>query len=213
LLSLFPGHAHGQSPFPSRAPRPPPLLPSNRQRPPTCGRGLGALPPASSSLDLPLPLRTAGPPYLLPLPAQPSPGVAQHQEPSRSAESTLHGRNSGLKGPTRTPSMSVALTGKDYSSRVMAKPVLGSFIIEPEGEPKKILRVTAARLGLSPPWAARDQLCANTFPPQIGRIRHLLCCANGACPTTNRRPEMHTNERKAEFCHSRGRNRPTGRAP
>ena len=78
----------------------------------------------------------------------------------------------------------VCFTGKD--GRIESgQPVIAAVIIEPEGEPKKILRVTLP-LGMQLVHGTRIIIDSN--PPQ--QSPYVICFPMAACPTMRLTAEM-----------------------
>jgi len=86
----------------------------------------------------------------------------------------------------------VCFTGKD--GRIESgQPVVAAVIIEPEGEPKKILRVTLP-LGMQLHHGTR--IIVDNNPPQ--QAEYVICFANGCMSDYEATPEMLANMRKGQ---------------
>ena len=86
----------------------------------------------------------------------------------------------------------VCFTGKD--GRIESgQPVVAAVIIEPEGEPKKILRVT---LPLGMQLVHGTRLIVNNNPPQ--QAQYVICFANGCMSDYEATPEMLANMKKGQ---------------
>jgi len=96
----------------------------------------------------------------------------------------LKGQDAGAK--------QVCFTGKD--GRIESgQPVIAAVIIEPEGEPKKILRVTLP-LGMQLVHGTRIIVDAN--PPQ--QAQYVICFANGCMSDYEATPELIGNLKKGQ---------------
>jgi invasion protein IalB len=96
-----------------------------------------------------------------------------------------------LKGQ-ETGAKQVCFTGKD--GRIESgQPVIAAVIIEPEGEPKKILRVTLP-LGMQLVHGTRIIVDAN--PPQ--QSPYVICFANGCMSDYDATPELIANLKKGQ---------------
>ena len=96
----------------------------------------------------------------------------------------LKGQDAGAK--------QVCFTGKD--GRIESgQPVIAAVIIEPEGEPKKILRVTLP-LGMQLQHGTRIIIDSNQ-PQQSG---YVICFANGCMSDYEATPEMIANMKKGQ---------------
>jgi invasion protein IalB len=96
----------------------------------------------------------------------------------------LKGQDAGAK--------QVCFTGKD--GRIESgQPVIAAVIIEPEGEPKKILRVTLP-LGMQLQHGTRIIIDSNQ-PQQAG---YVICFANGCMSDYEATPEMIANLKKGQ---------------
>jgi invasion protein IalB len=86
----------------------------------------------------------------------------------------------------------VCFTGKD--GRIESgQPVVAAVIIEPEGEPKKILRVT---LPLGMQLVHGTRLIVDNNPPQ--QSPYVICFANGCMSDYEATPEMLANMKKGQ---------------
>jgi invasion protein IalB len=86
----------------------------------------------------------------------------------------------------------VCFTGKD--GRIESgQPVLAAVIIEPEGEPKKILRVT---LPLGMQLVHGTRVIVDNNPPQ--QSPYVICFANGCMSDYEATPELLTNMKKGQ---------------
>ena len=86
----------------------------------------------------------------------------------------------------------VCFTGKD--GRIESgQPVVAAVIIEPEGEPKKILRVT---LPLGMQLVHGTRLIVDNNPPQ--QAQYVICFANGCMSDYEATPEMLANMKKGQ---------------
>jgi invasion protein IalB len=86
----------------------------------------------------------------------------------------------------------VCFTGKD--GRIESgQPVIAAVIIEPEGEPKKILRVTLP-LGMQLHHGTR--IIVDNNPPQ--QAEYVICFANGCMSDYEATPEMLANMKKGQ---------------
>ena len=86
----------------------------------------------------------------------------------------------------------VCFTGKD--GRIESgQPVVAAVIIEPEGEPKKILRVTLP-LGMQLHHGTR--IIVDNNPPQ--QAEYVICFANGCMSDYEATPEMLANMKKGQ---------------
>jgi invasion protein IalB len=86
----------------------------------------------------------------------------------------------------------VCFTGKD--GRIESgQPVVAAVIIEPEGEPKKILRVTLP-LGMQLHHGTR--IIVDNNPPQ--QAEYVICFANGCMSDYEASPEMLANMKKGQ---------------
>jgi invasion protein IalB len=86
----------------------------------------------------------------------------------------------------------VCFTGKD--GRIESgQPVIAAVIIEPEGEPKKILRVT---LPLGMQLIHGTRLIVDNNPPQ--QSQYVICFANGCMSDYEATPELLTNMKKGQ---------------
>ncbi|MCG6204304.1 invasion associated locus B family protein [Rhodopseudomonas sp. HC1] len=86
----------------------------------------------------------------------------------------------------------VCFTGKD--GRIESgQPVIAAVIIEPEGEPKKILRVT---LPLGMQLVHGTRIIVDNNPPQ--QSPYVICFANGCMSDYEATPEMIANMKKGQ---------------
>ncbi len=86
----------------------------------------------------------------------------------------------------------VCFTGKD--GRIESgQPVIAAVIIEPEGEPKKILRVT---LPLGMQLVHGTRVIVDSNPPQ--QSPYVICFANGCMSDYEATPEMIANMKKGQ---------------
>jgi invasion protein IalB len=86
----------------------------------------------------------------------------------------------------------VCFTGKD--GRIESgQPVVAAVIIEPEGEPKKILRVT---LPLGMQLVHGTRIIVDNNPPQ--QSPYVICFANGCMSDYEATPELLTNMKKGQ---------------
>jgi invasion protein IalB len=86
----------------------------------------------------------------------------------------------------------VCFTGKD--GRIESgQPVIAAVIIEPEGEPKKILRVT---LPLGMQLIHGTRLIVDNNPPQ--QSQYVICFANGCMSDYEASPELLANMKKGQ---------------
>jgi invasion protein IalB len=86
----------------------------------------------------------------------------------------------------------VCFTGKD--GRIESgQPVIAAVIIEPEGEPKKILRVT---LPLGMQLVHGTRIIIDNNPPQ--QSPYVICFANGCMSDYDLTPEMLANLKKGQ---------------
>jgi invasion protein IalB len=86
----------------------------------------------------------------------------------------------------------VCFTGKD--GRIESgQPVIAAVIIEPEGEPKKILRVT---LPLGMQLIHGTRLIVDNNPPQ--QSQYVICFANGCMSDYEATPELLANMKKGQ---------------
>ena len=96
----------------------------------------------------------------------------------------LKGQDAGAK--------QVCFTGKD--GRIESgQPVIAAVIIEPEGEPKKILRVT---LPLGMQLIHGTRLIVDSNPPQ--QSQYVICFANGCMSDYEATPELLANMKKGQ---------------
>jgi invasion protein IalB len=96
-----------------------------------------------------------------------------------------------LKGPD-AGAKQVCFTGKD--GRIESgQPVIAAVIIEPEGEPKKILRVT---LPLGMQLVHGTRLIVDSNPP--AQSPYVICFANGCMSDYEATPELLANMKKGQ---------------
>src|SRR3954462_5787671 len=86
----------------------------------------------------------------------------------------------------------VCFTGKDGRSE-SGQPVIAAVIIEPEGEPKKILRVT---LPLGMQLVHGPRFIVDSNPPQ--QAPYVICFQNGCMSDYDVTPEMIANMKKGQ---------------
>ncbi|MCA6110677.1 invasion associated locus B family protein [Bradyrhizobium cenepequi] len=129
-------------------------------------------------------------------PAQGAPGAqAQPQQPPQEQQQVqliyapwtkfcLKGQDANAK--------QVCFTGKD--GRIESgQPVIAAVIIEPEGEPKKILRVT---LPLGMQLVHGTRIIVDNNPPQ--QAPYVICFANGCMSDYEATPELLNNLKKGQ---------------
>jgi invasion protein IalB len=96
-----------------------------------------------------------------------------------------------LKGPDANAKQ-VCFTGKD--GRIESgQPVIAAVIIEPEGEPKKILRVT---LPLGMQLIHGTRIIVDSNPP--AQSPYVICFANGCMSDYDASPELLANMKKGQ---------------
>ncbi|WP_407174499.1 invasion associated locus B family protein [Bradyrhizobium sp. STM 3562] len=131
--------------------------------------------------------------------AQPAPGAQAQQQPAQGQQPAdqqiqliyapwtkfcLKGQDANAK--------QVCFTGKD--GRIESgQPVIAAVIIEPEGEPKKILRVTLP-LGMQLQHGTR--IIVDNNPPQ--QSPYVICFANGCMSDYEATPELINNMKKGQ---------------
>jgi invasion protein IalB len=128
-------------------------------------------------------------------PAQPAPAgqPAQGQQPPEQQVQLIYApwTKFCLKGQDANAKQ-VCFTGKD--GRIESgQPVVAAVIIEPEGEPKKILRVTLP-LGMQLHHGTR--IIVDNNPPQ--QAEYVICFANGCMSDYEATPEMLANMKKGQ---------------
>jgi invasion protein IalB len=139
----------------------------------------------------------AGPPTAQ-APAQPAPAggpaaQAGQQPPEQQVPQLIYApwTKFCLKGQDANAKQ-VCFTGKD--GRIESgQPVVAAVIIEPEGEPKKILRVTLP-LGMQLHHGTR--IIVDNNPPQ--QAEYVICFANGCMSDYEASPEMLANMKKGQ---------------
>jgi invasion protein IalB len=139
----------------------------------------------------------AGPPTAQ-APAQPAPAggpaaQAGQQPPEQQVPQLIYApwTKFCLKGQDANAKQ-VCFTGKD--GRIESgQPVVAAVIIEPEGEPKKILRVTLP-LGMQLHHGTR--IIVDNNPPQ--QAEYVICFANGCMSDYEASPEMLGNMKKGQ---------------
>src|SRR5450631_226140 len=172
--------AQAQTPAPAAAPKAAPKAPPAAPRPAAAPRAPGA--PTAQA-----PAGQAPAPQQAPAGAQ-----AQGQPPEQQIQLIyapwtkfcLKGQDANAK--------QVCFTGKD--GRIESgQPVIAAVIIEPEGEPKKILRVTLP-LGMQLVHGTRVIVDAN--PP--AQSPYVICFANGCMSDYEVTPELIANMKKGQ---------------
>jgi invasion protein IalB len=128
-------------------------------------------------------------------PAQPAPGgqPAPGQPPAEQQVQLIYApwTKFCLKGQDANAKQ-VCFTGKD--GRIESgQPVVAAVIIEPEGEPKKILRVTLP-LGMQLHHGTR--IIVDSNPPM--QAEYVICFANGCMSDYEATPEMLGNMKKGQ---------------
>lgn len=126
-------------------------------------------------------------------PAAPAPaaGAAQPQEQQQVQLIYAPWTKFCLKGQDANAKQ-VCFTGKD--GRIESgQPVIAAVIIEPEGEPKKILRVT---LPLGMQLVHGTRIIVDNNPPQ--QSPYVICFANGCMSDYEATPEMIANMKKGQ---------------
>ena len=168
--------AQAQTPAPAAAPKAAPKAPPAAPKPPAAPRAPGAPAPAGQG----------------PAAQQAPGGPAQGQPPEQQIQLIyapwtkfcLKGQDANAK--------QVCFTGKD--GRIESgQPVIAAVIIEPEGEPKKILRVTLP-LGMQLVHGTRVIVDGNA-PMQSP---YVICFANGCMSDYEVTPELLANLKKGQ---------------
>jgi invasion protein IalB len=157
----------------------------------------GAPKAAPKALPKAAPKGPAGPPTAQ-APAQPAPAggpaaQAGQQPPEQQVPQLIYApwTKFCLKGQDANAKQ-VCFTGKD--GRIESgQPVVAAVIIEPEGEPKKILRVTLP-LGMQLHHGTR--IIVDNNPPQ--QAEYVICFANGCMSDYEASPEMLANMKKGQ---------------
>jgi invasion protein IalB len=155
------------------------------QQPPPAPKAKAAAPKAPpKAAPAPAPAQQAAPPA-----GAPAPG-AQPQEQQVQliyapwTKFCLKGQDANAK--------QVCFTGKD--GRIESgQPVIAAVIIEPEGEPKKILRVT---LPLGMQLVHGTRIIVDNNPPQ--QSPYVICFANGCMSDYEVTPELLANMKKGQ---------------
>jgi invasion protein IalB len=158
-----------------------------------------------------LPKKTApkAPPKVAPKAAEPAQAPAQAQAPAGGAQAQAPGGAPAqpqdqqiqliyapwtkfcLKGQDANAKQ-VCFTGKD--GRIESgQPVVAAVIIEPEGEPKKILRVT---LPLGMQLVHGTRIIVDNNPPM--QSPYVICFANGCMSDYEATPELLANMKKGQ---------------
>ncbi|MFC0242866.1 invasion associated locus B family protein [Rhodopseudomonas telluris] len=120
-----------------------------------------------------------------------APGAAQPQEQQQVQLIYAPWTKFCLKGQDANAKQ-VCFTGKD--GRIESgQPVIAAVIIEPEGEPKKILRVT---LPLGMQLVHGTRIIVDNNPPQ--QSPYVICFANGCMSDYEATPEMIANMKKGQ---------------
>jgi invasion protein IalB len=146
-----------------------------------------AAPKAPPAAPAPTAQAPAQPPAGQPAQAQGAPAQQDQQVQLIYAPWTkfcLKGQDAGAK--------QVCFTGKD--GRIESgQPVVAAVIIEPEGEPKKILRVT---LPLGMQLVHGTRVIVDNNPPQ--QAPYVICFANGCMSDYDATPELINNLKKGQ---------------
>jgi invasion protein IalB len=174
--ALFAAAAQAQAPAP--APGAPAAAPKAKAKAPK------AAPPA------PAPAAQAAPPAAAP-PAAGAPAAGAQPADQQVQLIYAPWTKFCLKGPD-AGAKQVCFTGKD--GRIESgQPVIAAVIIEPEGEPKKILRVT---LPLGMQLVHGTRLIVDNNPP--AQSPYVICFANGCMSDYEATPELLANMKKGQ---------------
>jgi invasion protein IalB len=125
--------------------------------------------------------------------AQPAPAAPAQQPPQDQQVQLIYApwTKFCLKGQDANAKQ-VCFTGKD--GRIESgQPVIAAVIIEPEGEPKKILRVT---LPLGMQLVHGTRIIVDNNPPQ--QAPYVICFANGCMSDYEATPELINNLKKGQ---------------
>jgi invasion protein IalB len=168
--------AQAQTPAPAAAPKAAPKAAPAAPRPPAAPKGPGAPSAQAPAGQAP----------------QQAPAGAQAQPPEQQIQLIyapwtkfcLKGQDANAK--------QVCFTGKD--GRIESgQPVIAAVIIEPEGEPKKILRVT---LPLGMQLVHGTRVIVDSNPPM--QSPYVICFANGCMSDYEVTPELLANLKKGQ---------------
>src|SRR6195952_2679389 len=206
--TLLVSGAQAQTPAP--APGAPAAAPKAKAAPKAAPKAPAPAPAAQQAPPPPAPAAPARPPKARPAPKAPpkapAPAPAAQQAPPPAAGAPAAGAQPAdqqiqliyapwtkfcLKGQD-AGAKQVCFTGKD--GRIESgQPVIAAVIIEPEGEPKKILRVTLP-LGMQLVHGTRVIVDAN--PP--AQSPYVICFANGCMSDYDVTPELLANMKKGQ---------------
>jgi invasion protein IalB len=177
LVASFAVTAHAQAPAPAA---PAPAKKKAAPKAPAAAPGPAAQAPAPAQQAPPAQQGQAQPP-------------AQNGQPQQDQVQLIYApwTKFCLKGQDANAKQ-VCFTGKD--GRIESgQPVVAAVIIEPEGEPKKILRVT---LPLGMQLVHGTRLIVDNNPPQ--QAQYVICFANGCMSDYEATPEMLANMKKGQ---------------
>src|SRR5437667_12387698 len=174
--------AQAQTPAPTPAPGAPAAAPKAKAAPKAAPKA----PPAA-----PAPSAQQAPPPAAGAPAAGAPAAGGQPQDQQVQLIYAPWTKFCLKGQDANAKQ-VCFTGKD--GRIESgQPVIAAVIIEPEGEPKKILRVTLP-LGMQLHHGTR--IIVDNNPPQ--QAEYVICFANGCMSDYEATPEMLGNMKKGQ---------------